>query len=71
MGFFKWLKTSPATAIFSGISFVGGILFLNRNITGQVIVGDGTNLNALSVIGSFLVVCSIILAVYSLTKRNQ
>lgn len=71
MGFFNWLKTPLATAVFSGISLISGILFLNKNLTGKVIVGNNTTINALSVIGSLLVVCSIILAIYSLMKRNQ
>ena len=66
---FNWFKGKPATSIFAAISLAGGFLFLNQGITGNVILDKYYSINLISVIGMFLIVCSIILGLYSLRKK--
>jgi len=69
MKFFDWFKGKQSTSIFAVISLVGGFLFLNQGITGNVILDKDYSTNLISVIGMFLIVCSIILGLYSLRKK--
>lgn len=67
---FDWLKTKQATAIFAVGSLISGFFFLNQNITGNAILNENYSLSIIPIIGLFLILCSVILGVYSVTKRN-
>ena len=66
---FDWFKGKQSTSIFAVISLIGGFLFLNQGITGNVILDKDYSINLISIIGMFLIVCSIILGLYSLRKK--
>ena len=65
----NWLKTKPATAGFSIVALLGGFLFLNHNLTGNIIAEKTATVDLLSLTGILLIVCSFILALYSTKKR--
>ena len=67
---FDWLKTKQATAIFAVGSLISGFFFLNQNITGNAILNENYSLSIIPIIGLSLILCSVILGVYSVTKRN-
>lgn len=69
-GFFDWLKTRQATAIFSVASLTSGFFFLNQNITGNAILSENYSLNIISIVGLLLILCSTILGAYSLIKKS-
>ena len=64
--FFKRKKVTASFAIFA---LAGGFLFLNQGITGNVILSGKSSINLLSIIGLLLILCSIILGIYSIKKR--
>jgi len=64
----NFLKTKKTTAILGIISFVSGIFFLNKNITGNVILNNYNSFSAFSLIGALLILGSFILAIYSIKK---
>jgi len=64
------LKTKPATATFALIALAGGFLFLNKGITGNVILSDKSSFNIVSLIGLILIVCAVVLGIYSIKKAN-
>lgn len=68
--FFGWLKTKQATAIFAAGSLISGFFFLNKNITGNIILNENYSLNILPIIGLVLVLCSVVLGAYSIMKKN-
>ena len=69
--FSEWLRTRHATIIFAMISLMGGLLFLRYNLTGRVVFGEQYNFNPLSLIGALLIICGIILGVYSLKNKKD
>ena len=66
---FNWLKTRQATSIFAVGSLISGFFFLNQNITGNVILSENYSFNLISLIGLLLILCSVILGIYSVRKK--
>ena len=66
---FDWFKTKKVIASFAIIALVGGALFLNHSITGNIILSDKYSFNLVSLIGLLLVLCAVILGAY-LIKKN-
>ena len=62
-------ESTPVTSTFALAAFTGGILFLNRTITGNTIFSDNYTFNLISIIGLLLIMCGIILTVYTLKKK--
>ena len=65
----NFLTSKKTTAFFAIISLIGGFSFLNKNITGKIILEDAFSFDLISLIGLLLILCSIILGVYSLKKK--
>lgn len=65
----NFLTRKTTTAFFAIISAIAGILFLNKEITGNIILSNAYSFNLISLIGFLLIVCSVILGVYSLRKK--
>ena len=68
MGKLKWFKTKKIAAVFATVAFVIGFLFLDKGVTGNVILENSRPVNFISLIGLLFVLCSAILAVYVLKK---
>jgi len=68
---FNWFKTKQATSAIAIISLLGGIFFIDKKITGNVILNSNYSINLVSGIGLLLIACSVILGIYSLKKRNN
>jgi len=66
----KWFKTKKIAAVFAAVAFVIGFLFLDKGITGNVILDNKYPVDVISLIGLLLILCSVILAVY-LIKKEQ
>lgn len=62
------LTSKIIAAGFSVAAGFSGFLFSSKNITGNAI-SNSTTINALSIIGLVLMVCSILLAYYALKKE--
>ena len=69
MGKLKWFKTKRVAAVFAAVSFVIGFLFLDKGITGNVILDNKYPVDFISLIGLLLVLCSAILAVYIIKRQ--
>jgi Mg2+ and Co2+ transporter CorA len=69
MNILESLKTKTATTIFAVIGIIGGFFFLNRNLTGNVIIGNETTTSLVSLIGLLLIACSVVLGVYTIRKK--
>ncbi|MFH1365123.1 MAG: hypothetical protein ABIH28_00885 [archaeon] len=67
----NFLTSKKTTAFFAIISLIGGFSFLNKNITGKIILEDAFSFDLISLIGLLLILCSIILGVYSLKKKGD
>ena len=66
---FDWFETKKATMVFAIISLIGGFLFLNHSITGNIILSDKYSFNLVSLIGLLLILCAVILGAYSIKKK--
>ncbi len=64
----SFLKKKKITAVISIFSLIAGFMFLNQDITGNVILESNPSFNPLTLIGLLLVFCSAILALYSIKK---
>jgi hypothetical protein len=64
-----WFKTRKATTIFAITALAGGFLFLNQGITGNAILNNRHYFEVFSLIGLLLVLCAVILGVYSIKKK--
>jgi len=60
------LKSKTATSIFAVVALLGGLTFINKNLTGNAILNYTQPYNYLSLIGIALIFCSITLAVYAI-----
>ena len=69
MGKLKWFKAKRVAAVFAAVSFVIGFLFLDKGITGNVILDNQYPVDFISLIGLLLILCSAILAVYLIKKQ--
>lgn len=65
----NWFKTKKVTIPFALVSLMGGFFFLNRSITGNVILNNKHAFNLVSLIGLLLILCSVVLIAYSIKKR--
>ena len=65
----NFLRTKKTTRTFAIIALISGFSFLNKNITGRVILSETYPFDVISFIGLLLIFCSIILGVYSLKKK--
>jgi len=65
----NFFKTRKTTVSFAIIALITGFLFLNRSITGNVILNNENSFSLLSLIGLLLIACSVILGVYALKKK--
>jgi len=63
------LKGKKFTAGFAFLSFMVGLLFVEGSFSGNAVVSDDVFFNPISLIGSLLIICSVILIVYSLKKK--
>lgn len=66
----SFLEDKKITMVFATISLLGGFYFLEKGFTANVILNDKYSLNPVSFVGSLLILCSVVLWVYSLKKRN-
>ena len=64
----KILKTKIATAIFAIVALFTGFLFLNSSLTGNAILTNNFPIQPLSVIGLLLVLCAIVLGIYTIRR---
>ena len=62
------LRTKKVLASFAGVALVAGFLFLDKGITGNVVLNGRAPIDFLSLIGLALVFCSAVLAAYSLKR---
>ncbi len=69
MGKLNWFKPKRVAAVFAAVSFVIGFLFLDKGITGNVILDNKYPVDFISLIGLLLILCSAILAVYLIKKQ--
>jgi len=58
------LKKKPALALFALIALIGGVCFLDRPMTGNVVLSNHYEMHAVSIIGILLILCSIMLVAY-------
>ena len=65
----QWFKTKKITGLLSLTSLVAGFIFLKKKITGNMILNYYNSITAFSIIGLLLILCSIILAIYSIKKE--
>jgi len=65
----KWFKAKSVAAVFAAVAFVTGFLFLNKEITGNVILDNKYPVDFISLIGLLLVLCSAVLVVYIIKKK--
>lgn len=65
----SFLKKKLVIYGFAIISLFGGFLFLNKSITGNVILNKQHEINLISLIGILLIVCAAVLFAYSIKKR--
>jgi len=68
MGKKKWFKTKGIAAVFAAVAFVMGFLFLDKGITGNIILDNQHPVDFISLIGLLLVLCSAVLVIYIIKK---
>lgn len=66
----NFFKKRKVTAMFAVISLAGGFIFLNKGITGNVVLNGSHAFSVVSLIGLLLVLCSAILIAYSIKKNK-
>ncbi len=65
----SFFKRRGVSAIFAVVALVSGFLFLSKNITGNAVLNTRNSFNILPLIGLSLILCAVILTIYSLKKR--
>lgn len=65
----NFFRKKEVTLGFAVIALIGGVFFLRKNITGNIISADSIQMTIISFIGILLILCSIVLGIYSVKKR--
>jgi len=65
----NFLKTRKGIILFAIASLIGGFLFINHNLTGNIILNNKYFPKLISLTGSLLLLCSGILIVCSTKKK--
>jgi len=65
----SFFKKKSVINSFAIIALGGGFIFLNRGVTGNVILNNRYSFDLISLMGLGLIVCSVILGAYSLWKK--
>jgi len=66
----NWFKKKSITTLFAIVSFVAGFFFLSEGrITGNVVASEYQSFSYLSLIGLLLVICAIIVAMYTIKRK--
>jgi drug/metabolite transporter (DMT)-like permease len=65
----EWMKKKRIIAGFSILALIGGILFLDPSITGNLILEKKVQFDFLSLIGILLILGSMVLASYSIKNK--
>ena len=65
----SFFQTRKTTAFFAIIGLVWGSILMNKNITGKIVLEELSPFDLLSLIGMLLILCSIVVGVYSLKKK--
>ncbi|HLD54672.1 MAG: hypothetical protein J4472_02205 [DPANN group archaeon] len=63
-------KSKSATVSFAIIALISGAFFINKGITGNVVLTTKQPFDIASFIGLLLIICSIILAEYSIRNKK-
>ena len=64
----NWFKQKKVTSVFALVALVAGFLFLDNGITGNVVLGNTSPVDIISLMGLLLVFCAAILASYSIRR---
>ncbi|MFQ5531492.1 MAG: hypothetical protein ACE5ES_02650 [Candidatus Nanoarchaeia archaeon] len=67
---FDWFKTKPATTGFAIAALISGFLFLNKSMTGNVVLNDKYSINLISIVGLLLISCAVVLGMYTIKKKK-
>lgn len=65
----KFFERKGVTWVFSAIALISGVVFLDSNPTGNVIVNNKNSVSIISLLGLLLILCSVILITYSVKKK--
>ena len=65
------LKRKTVTMSFALMAFIGGFLFLNHSLTGNVVLNETYYIDLVSLIGLSLIICSLILALYTIKHKEK
>lgn len=65
----KFFEKKEITWTFAIISIISGFFFLDSSLTGNIILNRQNSANFISIIGLLLILCSIVLIVYSIKKK--
>jgi ABC-type sulfate transport system permease component len=63
-----FLENSKTTTAFGIVALLAGILFINQTLTGNAVLTNSTNFNAIPVVGIGLLLCSFVMFLYTLKK---
>ena len=65
----KIFSPKGVLGIFAAITFLAGFFLLdNGSFTGNAVLSEGTSFNPIAMVGLTLIVCSAVLAFFSLKK---
>jgi uncharacterized membrane protein len=65
----SFLKRKSLTWAFCFLAFAGGIFFLNKSFTGNVILSDKYSFTFVSLIGMVLIILGLVMGLYSARKK--
>ena len=65
----NFFKKKSVTSSFALVALAGGFVFLDKGITGNIILKGAESISWISIIGLLLILCSIILGAYSIKKN--
>jgi hypothetical protein len=65
----NFFKTKRVAIFFSIIALISGLFFIQYTLTGNAVLNQENSFSLLPIIGVSLLICSAILALYSVKKR--
>ena len=65
----SFFRKKKVTSVFAAFALIAGFIFLNKDITGNVVLTEVPGFDIISFLGLLLVFCSASLAIYTVKKK--
>lgn len=64
----SWFKRHKIAGVLAGVFFIVGFLFIDKSVTGNVVLEQGYYINPISLVGLLFIFCSAVLTLHAIKR---